>query len=150
MPKRAQKTSCWRQYLIPGLLQKAIYLYSKLLMWTWLLCVFSLVEKKKKVVQRCEEYLLRMEVQATDKEENKQIALSTSKLNYLDPRISVAWWLLHSASSYYLFFFFYSLTFWLSACRCKNMEVPLDKIYNKTLRDKFAWAIDMTENDFVF
>lgn len=30
------------------------------------------------------------------------------------------------------------------------MEVPLDKIYNKTLRDKFAWAIDMTENDFVF
>lgn len=37
-----------------------------------------------------------------------------------------------------------------SASRCKNMEVPLDKIYNKTLRDKFAWAIDMTENDFVF
>ncbi|XP_056622352.1 DNA topoisomerase I, mitochondrial isoform X2 [Triplophysa dalaica] len=83
-----------------------------------------LVDKKKKAVQRCEEQLLRMEVQATDKEENKQIALSTSKLNYLDPRISVAW--------------------------CKNIEVPLDKIYNKTLRDKFAWAIDMTENDFVF
>ncbi len=33
-----------------------------------------------------------MEVQATDREENKQIALGTSKLNYLDPRISVAWW----------------------------------------------------------
>lgn len=30
------------------------------------------------------------------------------------------------------------------------MEVPLDKIYNKTHRDKFAWAIDMTELDFVF
>uniref|UniRef100_A0A9J8A325 DNA topoisomerase I n=1 Tax=Cyprinus carpio carpio TaxID=630221 RepID=A0A9J8A325_CYPCA len=71
-----------------------------------------------------DEQLLKMEVQATDREENKQIALSTSKLNYLDPRISVAW--------------------------CKNMEVPLDKIYNKTLRDKFAWAIDMTEHDFVF
>ncbi|KAL7871111.1 hypothetical protein SRHO_G00086080 [Serrasalmus rhombeus] len=83
-----------------------------------------MVEKKKKTVQRCEEQLLKMEVQATDREENKQIALSTSKLNYLDPRISVAW--------------------------CKNMEVPLDKIYNKTLRDKFAWAIDMTEPDFVF
>lgn len=54
-------------------------------------CEFSLVDKKKKAVQRCEEQLLRMEVQATDKEENKQIALSTSKLNYLDPRISVAW-----------------------------------------------------------
>lgn len=82
------------------------------------------VEKKKKAVWRCEEQLLKMEVQATDREENKQIALSTSKLNYLDPRISVAW--------------------------CKNMEVPLDKIYNKTLRDKFAWAVDMTELDFVF
>ncbi|XP_049339524.1 DNA topoisomerase I, mitochondrial isoform X2 [Astyanax mexicanus] len=83
-----------------------------------------LVEKKKKAVQRCEEQLLKMEVQATDREENKQIALSTSKLNYLDPRISVAW--------------------------CKNLEVPLDKIYNKSLRDKFAWAIDMTEMDFQF
>lgn len=30
------------------------------------------------------------------------------------------------------------------------MEVPLDKIYNKSLRDKFAWAVDMTEHDFVF
>ncbi|MCJ8733214.1 hypothetical protein PDJAM_G00220640 [Pangasius djambal] len=86
--------------------------------------LLAAVEKKKKAVQRCEEQLLRMEVQATDREENKQIALGTSKLNYLDPRISVAW--------------------------CKNMEVPLDKIYNKTQRDKFAWAIDMTEPDFVF
>ncbi|XP_060780334.1 DNA topoisomerase I, mitochondrial [Neoarius graeffei] len=86
--------------------------------------LLAVVEKKTAAVQRCEEQLLRMEVQATDREENKQIALSTSKLNYLDPRISVAW--------------------------CKNMEVPLDKIYNKTQRDKFAWAIDMTEPDFVF
>lgn len=43
-------------------------------------------------MKRCEEQLLKMEVQATDREENKQIALGTSKLNYLDPRISVAWW----------------------------------------------------------
>ncbi|KAA0715106.1 DNA topoisomerase 1 [Triplophysa tibetana] len=109
-------------------LQRAIYFFSQHLYISDVsliaVCVFSLVDKKKKAVQRCEEQLLRMEVQATDKEENKQIALSTSKLNYLDPRISVAW--------------------------CKNIEVPLDKIYNKTLRDKFAWAIDMTENDFVF
>uniref|UniRef100_A0A8D0AV34 DNA topoisomerase I n=1 Tax=Sander lucioperca TaxID=283035 RepID=A0A8D0AV34_SANLU len=84
-------------------------------------------EAKNKVSQqlkRCEEQLLKMEVQATDREENKQIALGTSKLNYLDPRISVAW--------------------------CKNMEVPVDKIYNKSQRDKFAWAIDMTEEDFEF
>ncbi|XP_056137316.1 DNA topoisomerase 1 isoform X2 [Lampris incognitus] len=84
----------------------------------------ALLERKKKAVQRCEEQLLKMEVQATDREENKQIALGTSKLNYLDPRITVAW--------------------------CKIMDVPLDKIYNKSQRDKFAWAIDMTEPDFEF
>ncbi|KAK5902648.1 hypothetical protein CesoFtcFv8_007884 [Champsocephalus esox] len=83
-----------------------------------------LVEKKLAAVQRCEEMLLKMELQATDKEENKQISLGTSKLNYLDPRISVAW--------------------------CRNMVVPVDKIYNKSQRDKFAWALDMTEADFEF
>ncbi|XP_034079286.1 DNA topoisomerase I, mitochondrial [Gymnodraco acuticeps] len=83
-----------------------------------------LVEKKMAAVQRCEELLLKMELQATDKEENKQISLGTSKLNYLDPRISVAW--------------------------CRNMVVPIDKIYNKSQRDKFAWALDMTEADFEF
>ncbi|XP_011605287.2 DNA topoisomerase I, mitochondrial isoform X1 [Takifugu rubripes] len=84
----------------------------------------TLVERKKAAVKRCEEQLLKMEIQATDREENKQIALGTSKLNYLDPRISVAW--------------------------CKNMGLPVDKIYNKSQRDKFAWAIDMTEVDFEF
>ncbi|XP_051917644.1 DNA topoisomerase I, mitochondrial isoform X2 [Hippocampus zosterae] len=82
------------------------------------------VEKKEAAVKRCKERLLKLEVQATDREENKQIALGTSKLNYLDPRISVAW--------------------------CKRMGVPLEKIYNKTQRDKFAWAIDMTDIDFEF
>lgn len=49
------------------------------------------VEVKRKAVQRIEEQLMKLQVQATDREENKQIALGTSKLNYLDPRISVAW-----------------------------------------------------------
>ncbi len=57
-------------------------------------------------------------------QENKEIALSTSKLNYLDPRISVAW--------------------------CKKYAVPLEKVYNKSQRDKFAWAIDMAGEDFEF
>ncbi|KAH3774185.1 hypothetical protein DPMN_175559 [Dreissena polymorpha] len=42
--------------------------------------------------KRLEEQLTKLEVQATNKEENKEIALGTSKLNYLDPRISVAWY----------------------------------------------------------
>lgn len=54
----------------------------------------SNVEKKKKLLKRLEEQLAKLNVQATDKEENKQIALGTSKLNYLDPRISIAWYVL--------------------------------------------------------
>ncbi|KAK3603911.1 hypothetical protein CHS0354_042923 [Potamilus streckersoni] len=81
-------------------------------------------EKKKKAVERLEEQLTKLEVQATDKDENKEIALGTSKLNYLDPRISVAW--------------------------CKKCNVPLEKIYNKTHRAKFQWAIDMAGPDFEF
>jgi len=50
--------------------------------------------------------------------------LGTSKLNYLDPRISVAW--------------------------CKKYGVPIEKIYNKTQRDKFRWAIDMAGPDYRF
>ncbi|KAJ3586603.1 hypothetical protein NHX12_012999 [Muraenolepis orangiensis] len=50
------------------------------------------VEVKRKAVQRIEEQLMNLQMQATDREENKQIALGTSKLNYLDPRISVAWY----------------------------------------------------------
>jgi DNA topoisomerase-1 len=82
------------------------------------------VETKKKALERIEEQLMKLEVQATDREENKQIALGTSKLNYLDPRISVAW--------------------------CKKWEIPIEKIYNKTQREKFAWAIDMADDDFEF
>ncbi|XP_048745493.2 DNA topoisomerase I, mitochondrial-like [Ostrea edulis] len=80
--------------------------------------------KRKAQLERLEEQLTKLEVQATDKEENKEIALGTSKLNYLDPRISVAW--------------------------CKKWEVPVEKIYNKTQREKFRWAIDMAEADFEF
>uniref|UniRef100_A0A3P8XK38 DNA topoisomerase I n=1 Tax=Esox lucius TaxID=8010 RepID=A0A3P8XK38_ESOLU len=82
------------------------------------------LESKKKAVERVEEQLMKLEVQATDREENKQIALGTSKLNYLDPRISVAW--------------------------CKKWGIPIEKIYNKTQREKFAWAIDMADEDFEF
>jgi len=54
-------------------------------------CFYRTYEKKKKQLERLKDQLTKLEVQATDREENKEIALSTSKLNYLDPRISVAW-----------------------------------------------------------
>ncbi|OMP04341.1 DNA topoisomerase I [Corchorus olitorius] len=57
------------------------------------------------------------------KEDLKTVALGTSKINYLDPRISVAW--------------------------CKRHEVPIEKIFNKSLLAKFAWAMDV-DPDFRF
>ena len=50
------------------------------------------MDRKKKAVDRLEEQLVKLEMAMTDKDENKDIALGTSKLNYLDPRISVAWY----------------------------------------------------------
>jgi len=82
------------------------------------------MEKKKKAVERLMEQFNKLETQAVDKEENKTIALGTSKLNYLDPRISVAW--------------------------CKKFDVPIEKVYNKTQREKFRWAIEMAGPDYEF
>ncbi|XP_044580044.1 DNA topoisomerase I, mitochondrial isoform X3 [Cotesia glomerata] len=81
-------------------------------------------DKAKKKLEKLKEQLTKLEVQRTDRDENKAIALGTSKLNYLDPRITVAW--------------------------CKKNDVPIEKIYNKTQRDKFRWAIDMAGPDYVF
>ncbi|RVW38871.1 DNA topoisomerase 1 beta [Vitis vinifera] len=59
----------------------------------------------------------KMERDMKTKEDLKTVALGTSKINYLDPRISVAW--------------------------CKRQEVPIEKIFNKSLLAKFAWAMDV-------
>jgi len=82
------------------------------------------IEKCTKKLERLNLQLKKLEVSAVDKEENKMIALGTSKLNYLDPRISVAW--------------------------CKKHEVPIERVYNKTQREKFRWAIEMAGPEFSF
>ncbi|XP_009619726.2 DNA topoisomerase 1 alpha-like [Nicotiana tomentosiformis] len=64
-----------------------------------------------------------IERQIETKEELKTVALGTSKINYLDPRITVAW--------------------------CKRHEVPIEKMFNKSLLAKFAWAMDV-EPSFTF
>lgn len=81
-------------------------------------------EKLKKKIETLENRLQKKEIAKTDREENKTISLGTSKLNYLDPRISIAW--------------------------CLRFDVPFEKVYNATQRAKFRWAIDMTEKNFVF
>ena len=44
------------------------------------------------------------------------MALGTSKINYMDPRITISW--------------------------CKSVEMPIEKVFPKTLRSKFAWAME--------
>ena len=56
-----------------------------------------------------------MEVELRNKEENKEVSLGTSKANYMDPRITVAW--------------------------CKRFDVPITKPFAKTLMAKFTWAM---------
>ncbi|TPX45423.1 hypothetical protein SeMB42_g02427 [Synchytrium endobioticum] len=58
-----------------------------------------------------------------DKDENKTTATGTSKINYIDPRISVAW--------------------------CKKYDVPLEKVFNRTLIRKFKWA-QMVDGEWEF
>lgn len=59
-----------------------------------------LADKKKKQLEKLKEQLKKLELQETDRDENKTIALGTSKLNYLDPRISVAWYDSRSSNAY--------------------------------------------------
>ncbi|KAK1363577.1 DNA topoisomerase I [Heracleum sosnowskyi] len=59
----------------------------------------------------------KMERDKETKEDLKTVALGTSKINYLDPRITVAW--------------------------CKRHDIPIEKIFNKSLPAKFAWAMDV-------
>lgn len=82
------------------------------------------MEQIKKKIETTQGRLKLKKIAKVDKEENKTIALGTSKLNYLDPRITVAWTM--------------------------NHDVPLEKVYNGAQRAKFRWAVEMTEKDFVF
>lgn len=67
--------------------------------------------------------LEKLNADMTVKEELKTVALGTSKINYLDPRITVAW--------------------------CKKHNVPIEKMFAKTLLVKFAWAME-TSQEFKF
>ena len=57
------------------------------------------------------------------KDRLKNVSLGTSKINYNDPRITVAW--------------------------CKRHDVPIHKPFPKTLLSKFSWAMSV-EPDYKF
>ncbi|KAK1636544.1 eukaryotic DNA topoisomerase I [Colletotrichum phormii] len=79
--------------------------------------VEKLVEQAKKIDDRVKT----LELQAADRDGNKEVALSTSKINYIDPRLTVVF--------------------------AKKFDVPIEKFFSKTLREKFSWAIKSVEDD---
>eukprot|EP01126_Amoeba_proteus_P047755 TRINITY_DN5477_c0_g2_i1.p1 TRINITY_DN5477_c0_g2~~TRINITY_DN5477_c0_g2_i1.p1 ORF type:complete len:128 (+),score=38.49 TRINITY_DN5477_c0_g2_i1:251-634(+) len=84
------------------------------------------VESTENKIKQLEEKIVRLELKMKDKDQLKEVSTSTSKVNYIDPRITIAW--------------------------CKKVGLDHKKVFSKTLRDKFAWAeADVTKNpDFVF
>jgi DNA topoisomerase-1 len=73
------------------------------------------VDQVKKRIENWTAKINKVEMDLKHKDDNKEVSLGTSKINYMDPRISVAW--------------------------CKRNEVPIEKIFSRTLRDKFNWAM---------
>ncbi|KAI6624327.1 hypothetical protein MCOR08_007763 [Pyricularia oryzae] len=79
------------------------------------------VEKLEQQVKKLDERIRTMELQAADRDGNKEVALGTSKINYIDPRLTVVF--------------------------CNKMNVPIEKFFSKTLREKFNWAIQSVGED---
>jgi len=80
----------------------------------------AVVQRK---LDRKNEQASKQRLAAEVKEDLKTVALGTSKINYLDPRITIAW--------------------------CKRNEVPIEKVFNRSLMSKFHWAMDCDPR-FVF
>ncbi|KAK3383157.1 hypothetical protein B0T24DRAFT_516332 [Lasiosphaeria ovina] len=79
------------------------------------------VEKFVAAVKKYDERIQVLELQSADREGNKEVALGTSKINYIDPRLTVVF---------------------------SNISgVPVEKFFSKTLRDKFKWAIESVGDD---
>jgi DNA topoisomerase-1 len=80
-------------------------------------------EANKKIndkINKIKEKITEAENKKDLKMELKNLSLTTSKTNYIDPRITIAFF--------------------------KKHKLPLEKIFSQTLRDKFFWAMDIPDN----
>jgi DNA topoisomerase I len=66
-------------------------------------------------IGKTQEQIDKLEFNFQDKKDNSEVSLGTSKINYMDPRITISW--------------------------SKRNEVPIEKLFPKTLLKKFAWAM---------
>ncbi|KAK6332765.1 DNA topoisomerase 1 [Orbilia brochopaga] len=82
------------------------------------------VEKFEEQIKKIEDKIQNRISMMKDKENTSEVSLGTSKINYIDPRLSVVF--------------------------CKRFGVPLEKIFAKALRDKFKWAIESVDENWEF
>jgi DNA topoisomerase-1 len=82
----------------------------------------ELKEKKKEVKNpaKLKERINKLKIKLELKQELKNLSLGTSKINYIDPRITVSF--------------------------MKKHNIEIDKIFNKSLQEKFKWAFEVDEN----
>lgn len=82
-----------------------------------------LTATKKEKIKKLQRKIIELKAKKSIKIDLKGVSLDTSKTNYIDPRITVAF--------------------------AKKHNLSLDKLYSKKLQDKFFWAMDVTA-DFKF
>lgn len=78
------------------------------------------IKKQNEKINKLKSKLLEAENKKDLKMELKNLSLTTSKTNYIDPRITIAFF--------------------------KKHKLPLEKIFSQTLRDKFFWALDIPQD----
>ncbi|KAI0187455.1 eukaryotic DNA topoisomerase I [Xylaria flabelliformis] len=79
------------------------------------------VEKIEANLKKIDERIRTLELQALDRDGNKEVALATSKINYIDPRLTVIF--------------------------SNKFNVPIEKLFQKSIREKFHWAIKSIGED---
>lgn len=82
------------------------------------------IEKYEKDIEKLDTRIATLQTQAEDRDNNKEVALGTSKINYIDPRLTVVF--------------------------SKKFDVPIERFFSKTLREKFDWAIKSVDEDWEF
>ena len=70
----------------------------------------------KTQISKLRERVQKEEIKMQTREDNKSVALGTSRINYMDPRITISW--------------------------CKMKDVPIEKIFQSNLQAKFNWAMN--------
>jgi DNA topoisomerase-1 len=80
-------------------------------------------KKSAKDPSKYDAKIKKLKIKLDLKQELKNLSLGTSKINYIDPRITVSF--------------------------MKKHEIPIDKIFNKSLQEKFKWAFEI-DADFKF